>query len=145
MLTTPPTFTATTPTAATAATGMGTATVERTAIPTTAAPTGEEGQGDEQRTRVPASFKVSGGGSTITPRVVTVPAYFNVELRIAASGGDVRVSFAGTDQEVVNLTVKNGGSIGTDLGSLPPGRYVLRTNGGATATIRSVSGGDVGP
>jgi hypothetical protein len=76
---------------------------------------------------------------------VTVPAYFNVELEITASGGDVRVSFAGTDQEVVNLTAKNGGSIASDLGSLPPGRYTLRTSGGATATIRSVSGGDVGP
>ncbi len=43
------------------------------------------------------------------------------------------------------MTFKDGGNTRMMVGSLEPGNYRLRTSSGATATVRAVRGGDVGP
>lgn len=135
-----PVPTATTPTVTGAAT-TSPSTVTTSTEQTTGA--GESDQGDEEGTRVPAAFTITGGGSAIRPPVITVPAFFPVELNLRASGGAAQVTFMGPGEP--SFSVQDGGTLRSEVGALEPGSYVLRTSSGATATIRSVRGGDVGP
>jgi hypothetical protein len=144
--TAPATTTSTsTPTATnpTATTGVPTGGVKPTT--TGGAPAGGEqgegGAGDEEAARVPVTLTADGG--SLSPTVVTIPAFLAIELRVSAKGGaeqlTISVPGGGT------LSVAAGQTATKRLAGLKPGDYPVTTAGGGKTTLHVVSGGDPGP
>jgi hypothetical protein len=102
---------------------------------------GEGGAGDEEGARVPVTLTADGG--SLSPTVVTIPAFLTVELRVTAKGGAEKLTIvapgAGT------LSVAAGQTATKRLTGLKPGDYPVTTAGGGKAMLRVVSGGDPGP
>ncbi len=80
--------TATTPSVTGAATTLSSTPAPVPATATEPQTPTEEGQGDEEATRVPAAFTITRGGTTIRPPVVTVPAFFPVQLILTVPDGN---------------------------------------------------------
>jgi len=139
-----PVPTATTPSVTDATTTLSSTPAPAVTTATEPQPTQESGEGDEESTRVPAAFTISRGGTAISPQLVTVPAFFPVQLIVKASDGDFELTFA-TSNGPVSTSFNGGGDKRMMVGPLEPGNYRLRTSTGAIATVRAVRGGDVGP
>jgi hypothetical protein len=140
----PPTSTSTsTSTNPTATTGVPPGGVKPTT--TGGAPAGGEqgegGAGDEEAVRVPVTLTADGG--SLSPTVVTIPAFLAVELRVSVKGGAEKLTISvpggGT------LSVAAGQTATKRLAGLKPGDYAVTTAGGGKATLHVVSGGDPGP
>jgi len=116
-----------------------------TGVPTGGAPAGGEqgegGAGDEEAARVPVTLTADGG--SLSPTVVTIPAFLAIELRVSAKGGaeqlTISVPGGGT------LSVAAGQTATKRLAGLKPGDYPVTTAGGGKTTLHVVSGGDPGP
>lgn len=150
--TTAPTTTTVTPTTSTS-TSTSTNPTATTGVPpggakpetTGGAPAGGEqgegGAGDEEGARVPVTLTADGG--SLSPTVVTIPAFLAVELRVSAKGGAEKLTIftpgGGT------LSVAAGKTATKRLTGLKPGDYPVTTAGGGKAMLRVVSGGDPGP
>jgi hypothetical protein len=141
---TPTTSTSTsTSTNPTATTGLPTGGVKPTT--TGGAPAGGEqgegGAGDEEAARVPVTLTVDGG--SLSPTVVTIPAFLAVELRVSAKGGAEQLTISAPGGGT--LPVAAGQTATKRLAGLKPGDYRVTTAGGGKTTLRVVSGGDPGP
>lgn len=102
---------------------------------------GEGGAGDEEAVRVPVTLTVEGG--SLSPTVVTIPAFLAVELRVSAKGGAEKLTIAAPGGGT--LPVAAGQTATRRLAGLKPGDYPVTTAGGGKATLHVVSGGDPGP
>jgi hypothetical protein len=102
---------------------------------------GEGGAGDEEAARVPVTLTADGG--SLSPTVVTIPAFLAVELRVTAKGGAEKLTISAPGAGT--LSVAAGQTATKRLTGLKPGDYAVTTAGGGKATLRVVSGGDPGP
>lgn len=154
----PSTATETTPveTTTTATTPSTTSTTTGTAPNTGGTPAGEpdsstggasaqpdEG-GDEAGNSVPVAVNITGNG-TVSPASVTVPSFFNVVLTVRSVQNPAVVTVERDGKPDLKFTVEPGDLTRKTVGSLAPGNYDIKVQGGGTTTIRSVSGGAGGP
>jgi hypothetical protein len=102
---------------------------------------GEGGAGDEEGARVPVTLTADGG--SLSPTVVTIPAFLTIELRVSAKGGAEKLTISAPGGGT--LPVAAGQTATKRLAGLKPGDYSVTTAGGGKATLRVVSGGDPGP
>jgi hypothetical protein len=102
---------------------------------------GEGGAGDEEAVRVPVTLMADGG--SLSPTVVTIPAFLAIELRVSAKGGAEKLTISAPGGGT--LSVAGGQTATKRLAGLKPGDYPVRTAGGGKATLHVVSGGDPGP
>ena len=102
---------------------------------------GEGGAGDEEAVRVPVTLTAEGG--SLSPTVVTIPAFLAVELRVSAKGGAEKLTIAAPGGGT--LPVAAGQTATKRLAGLKPGDYPVTTAGGGKTTLHVVSGGDPGP
>ena len=102
---------------------------------------GEGGAGDEEAARVPVTLTADGG--SLSPTVVTIPAFLAVELRVSAKGGAEKLTISAPGGGT--LSVAAGQTATKRLAGLKPGDYPVTTAGGGKATLHVVSGGDPGP
>jgi hypothetical protein len=102
---------------------------------------GEGGAGDEEGARVPVTLTTDGG--SLSPTIVTIPAFLTIELRVSAKGGAEKLTVAAPGGGT--LSVAAGQTATKRLAGLKPGDYPVTTAGGGKATLRVVSGGDPGP
>jgi hypothetical protein len=102
---------------------------------------GEGGAGDEEVARVPVTLTAEGG--SLSPTVVTIPAFLAVEVRVRAKGGAEKLTIAAPGGGT--LSVAAGETATKRLVGLKPGDYPVTSAGGGKATLHVVSGGDPGP
>ena len=102
---------------------------------------GEGGAGDEEAVRVPVTLTTAGG--TLSPTVVTIPAFLAIELRVSAKGGAEKLTISAPGGGT--LSVAAGKTATKRLAGLKPGDYPVSTAGGGKATLHVVSGGNPGP
>jgi hypothetical protein len=102
---------------------------------------GEGGAGDEEGARVPVTLTADGG--SLSPTVVTIPAFLAIELRVSAKGGTEKLTISAPGGGT--LSVAAGQTATKRLAGLKPGDYPVKTDGGGKATLHVVSGGDPGP
>ncbi|HEX5927256.1 MAG TPA: hypothetical protein VFY45_25795 [Baekduia sp.] len=102
---------------------------------------GEGGAGDEEAVRVPVTLAADGG--SLSPTVVTIPAFLAIELRVSAKGGAEKLTISAPGGGT--LSVAAGRTATKRLAGLKPGDYPVTTAGGGKATLHVVSGGDPGP
>jgi hypothetical protein len=151
-----PTTTTATPTTTTGgATGTSTSTdpTATTGVPpggvdpskTGGAPAGGEqgpgGAGDEEAARVPVVL--TSAGDSLSPTIVTIPAFLAIELRVTAKGGAEKLTISAPGGGT--LSVRAGQTVTKRLSGLKPGDYAVTTASGGTSTLRVVNGGDPGP
>ena len=98
------------------------------------------GAGDEEPAVSPA--ELSGRGGRIRPRVVRVPAFIAIRVRLTAlDGGAYGLSFAGN-------TLRVGGDISsasTTLDGLRPGRSIVGRPRGGGSSVRIEASAEPGP
>jgi hypothetical protein len=102
---------------------------------------GEGGAGDEEAVRVPVTLTADGG--SLSPTVVTIPAFLAIELRVSAKGGAEKLTISAPGGGT--LPVAAGKTATKRLAGLKPGDYPVTTAVGGKATLHVVSGGDPGP
>ncbi len=102
---------------------------------------GEGGAGDEEAVRVPVTLTADGG--SLSPTVVTIPAFLAIELRVSAKGGAEKLTISAPGGGT--LSVASGRTATKRLAGLKPGDYLVTTAGGGKATLHVVNGGDPGP
>lgn len=102
---------------------------------------GEGGAGDEEAVRVPVTLTADGG--SLSPTVVTIPAFLAIELRVSAKGGAEQLTISAPGGGT--LSVAAGRTATKRLAGLKPGDYPVTTAGGGKATLHVVNGGDPGP
>jgi hypothetical protein len=102
---------------------------------------GEGGAGDEEAVRVPVTLTADGG--SLSPTVVTIPAFLAIELRVSAKGGAEKLTISAPGGG--SLSVAAGRTATKRLAGLKPGDYPVTTAGGGKATLHVVNGGDPGP
>jgi hypothetical protein len=102
---------------------------------------GEGGAGDEEAVRVPVTLTAAGG--SLSPTVVTIPAFLAIEVRVSAKGGAEKLTISAPGGGT--LSVAAGQTATKRLAGLKPGDYPVSTAGGGKATLHVVSGGDPGP
>jgi hypothetical protein len=152
-----PTTTTATPTTTTTGGGTGTSTsmdpTATTGVPpggvdpskTGGAPAGGEqgqgGAGDEEAARVPVVL--TSAGASLSPTIVTIPAFLAIELRVTAKGGAEKLTISAPGGGTLSL--RAGQTVTKRLSGLKPGDYAVTTAGGGKSTLRVVNGGDPGP
>ena len=102
---------------------------------------GEGGAGDEEAVRVPVTLTAAGG--SLSPTVVTIPAFLAVEVRVSAKGGAEKLTISAPGGGT--LSVAAGRTATKRLAGLKPGDYAVTSAGGGKATLHVVSGGNPGP
>ena len=102
---------------------------------------GEGGAGDEEAVRVSVTLTADGG--SLSPTVVTIPAFLAIELRVSAKGGAEKLTISAPGGG--SLSVVAGRTATKRLAGLKPGDYPVTTAGGGKATLHVVNGGDPGP
>jgi hypothetical protein len=102
---------------------------------------GEGGAGDEEAVRVPVTL--TAGGGSLSPTIVTIPAFLAIELRVSAKAGAEKLTISAPGGGT--LSVAAGQTATRRLAGLKPGDYPVTTAGGGKATLHVVNGGDPGP
>jgi hypothetical protein len=121
--------------------GTGPVTPPPTTTPAQTQPSRDNGGGDEQAVRVPASYVVVPGGR-LTPRAITVPPFLAVEISVRSSDGKPHRLVLQTP-EPHTLDVGAGGRAAVRIPGLRAGQYRVVLDGRPAATL--VAGGEVGP
>jgi hypothetical protein len=102
---------------------------------------GEGGAGDEEAVRVPVALTTA--GASLSPSVVTIPAFLAIEVSVTARGGAEKVTISAPGGGT--LSVAAGKTASKRLTGLKPGDYPVTTASGGKATLHVIAGGAPGP
>lgn len=146
-----PTTTTATPPRQTTTTGPGMSTdtspTATTGLPPGGVDPGKKGEqkpgggGDEEPARVPVTLTTA--GAALSPTIVTIPAFLEIELRVTAKGGAEKLTISAPGGGTI--AVPAGKTITKRLTGLKPGDYAVTTASGGKSTLRVINGGDPGP
>lgn len=101
----------------------------------------DEPQPENEPVRVPAAFKVLGGGE-LTPRAVTVPPFLAVEVSVANPDSAQHVVVVKTPRPQT-LRLPGGASRAVRMPGLRAGTYAITLDGRPAGQL--IVGGEVGP
>jgi hypothetical protein len=86
---------------------------------------------------------LTSAGASLSPTIVTIPAFLTIELRVTAKGGAEKLTISAPGGGTLSL--RAGQTVTKRLAGLKPGDYAVSTASGGKSTLRVVNGGDPGP